>query len=259
MKKITILTFAVAASLITATAQAALLSLYTFDNTGANAVATAPTGTLEGANGLPQYVTGKVGAGALQLDGVDDSMNITTGGFPQPNAWGATSNGLWSGSIAFWIKTTTAAAGDTTAPDIIKLRGGTPSSNDDTSFTVYVNTDNITGTGQVGQMALTVRSSQNHMLTMQLASADNGWRDGSWHQVLYTWNATTGATNTGSGAIYVDGTSKAVTLVNNAMRSSDSFVAYGYPGRIGAARSLAARCSRISRERSTIWPIGTHR
>ena len=90
-------------------AQAGLLSLYSFDNTANNSVATATNGTLM--NGAT-YGTGFIGSAALSLANSGLSSNYqyvdaTTSGFPKASNYGdlPASNGLWTGSTSYWINT----------------------------------------------------------------------------------------------------------------------------------------------------------
>ncbi len=205
MKKSLVFLMAFVVCMGVATAQAELVSHYTFDNTADNAVSGAPNGTL--VNG-PTYVAGYSGS-ALQFDGVNDYVDTTTSGFPNGGS------GLAAGTVDFWMKTTNTSSKQTIIgacnPDITQ------------AFDI----DTIVG----GGLELFLRASDGAFLagTASIASAF----DGGWHQVAVTWNATTGDVGSGSVEMYLDGVKKDVSLYNNDITSASTWSAWENSMRIG--------------------------
>jgi hypothetical protein len=217
----------VAAALGAAPAPAALVSLYTFDCTGDNAVEGAPSGTFDGPNGTyygPQFsvTDGPIRGGkALKFDGTDDSMNLTTEGFPKTSAYGAPSNGLWIGSASFWMKT-----GDNRGQHVIL---GGARLGDNTTFEIVLHE---------GRLRLHVESARSTgpsgLFQVQQEPQAAACCDNNWHHVVFTWNLTTGLAGTGSASLYVDGTSQDITKFNDGITSADTFSSWNWPVRIGA-------------------------
>ena len=203
---------ALSASMTVATARADLVSRYTFDNTAANAVNGAPNGTVHGG---AAYVAGPTsgpvaGTSAVSFDGTGNQyVDCTTGGFP--NA----SNGLWTGSLAFWIKDVNSSV----AQYVINASNTA----DVQDFSLY-----ITATGGLD---LSVRSTDGSDLEKALPTA--AIFDGGWHHVAATWNVTTGTLGTGTMAMYVDGVAQSLTTTYNNFTSAKSFTNWGNPMRIG--------------------------
>ena len=206
---------AVLVGILAGNVSAGLISLYTFDNTTANSVAGAPDAT---AQHSPPYVSGVVGQ-ALSLNGSPQYAETASGaGIPNP------SNGMWTGSTAFWINTTSTAQSG-----VLNCRN---TGTDNTGYFLRINSD---GTNESqGKVGLLLRDSAGNLLSGGLSSENDSWRDGNWHQVVMTWNATTGAANTGSMGIFMDGATQSVTVSGNALTSSSVFNAWSWPMDIGA-------------------------
>lgn len=207
MKKRILFLLASSLCLVTAIAQADLISQFTFDNTAANAVAGAPDGIV---NGAAAYVTGKVGSGALSLAS-GQYVDATTAGFPNSSA------GLSTATVAFWVMTT-----NTSSKQCII---GAAESADATTLDIDTNPG--------GNLELYLRAGNNATLAGNTTAA-GGLFDGTWHHVAVTWNATTGSAGSGSMGIYLDGVPLGTTVTDNAITAGDTFSAWDHPVRIAA-------------------------
>ncbi len=187
-------------------AQAELVSLYTFDGTADNAVAGAPNGTVAGG---AVYVEGKIGTGALSFNGNGQYVNTTTAGLP------VAGNGLQTGSIAMWIKTTNTSGKQAL---MCAANGSTQQSFD---------IDTTAG----GGLTFYLRSIESNQLEAHVSGLSSAF-DGEWHYIAYTWNATTGEAGTGSVSVYLDGVAQSVSIANNAITSSDTWGNWDYPMRL---------------------------
>jgi hypothetical protein len=220
MKEFCLFLTVVAVIMCAATAQAGLISHYTFDNTANNAVSGAPNGTVNG--GAP-YVAGKLG-NALSFDGtksgdpsvVNQYVDITTSGLP------VAGNGLETGTMAMWIKTTDSAAGWQ------KLICASNSGNGQSMDFNTIGTGTISG----GGLEFYLREGNNADLTVRAAAP--AAFDGQWHHVAVTWNATTGESGSGSSTMYLDGNALSTSLLSNSITSSASWSAWQNPMRIAA-------------------------
>lgn len=208
MKKLPVTLAVLFLCLGVATAQADLVSLYTFDNTAANSVSGAPDGTV---NGGAAYVAGKVGTGALSFSS-GQYVDATTNGLPNTNA------GLWTGTVAFWMKTT-----NTTSKQCII--GAANNWGNGTSIDIDTNPG--------GGLELYLRASSDATLGGYTTSAATAF-DGGWHHVAVAWNATTGSAGTGTVSMYLDGVALDTTLTANGITSGDSFGTWDNPVRIAA-------------------------
>jgi hypothetical protein len=209
------------------TARAALVSLYTFDNTADNAVAGEPSGSPEGSEGVyngPQFsgTDGPIAGGkALKFDGTDDSLNLNVDAFPRTSAYGAKSNGIWTGSCSFWMKTADGAG------EHIIL--GAARLGDNTTFEIML---------QDGRLRLHVESAlataTTGLFQVEQAPGPTVCCDDNWHHVVLTWNVTTGPAGTGSASIYVDGAAQNTVKLSDSITSADTFSQWNWPIRIGA-------------------------
>ncbi len=175
-----VLVVAFAAGVGTMTSRAGLLSDYPFDGNASNLVVAAPRGTL--VNG-PVYVAGKIGAGALSFNGVNQYVDITPQGFPNSVA------GMKTGSATFWMKST-AKTGEV-HPVIGSNMPG---------FQMFE--INLLG----DKMNLWCRASAPPG-SYTPTSSTGPFNDGNWHQVTWTWNVLpTGEAGVGgTSAVYLDG------------------------------------------------------
>ncbi len=156
-------------------------------------------------------------------------LNVGSGALPQPTAYGDNSGGMWTGSASLWVKST-ATAGS------VFVRGRNAA--EDTSWLI--------GNGYDGHivdmnyMQLLLRSSENVVLSG--SGYAPGWNNGSWHQVIYTWNATdeTGAAGLGTITFYIDGVASTVANTVSAISSSNTFVAPWDMAVIGAGVNSTA-------------------
>ena len=207
------------------TANADLLSLYTFDNTADNSVATAPNGSLK--NGATYTATGKIGA-ALSLDGVNDYVDLTTAGFP--NVPGASSTpaaggSLWTGSLSFWVNT------KSSANSIGVLGAFNDGSN--SGFAVKLNSRH--NTDQTNNMNIYVRTDGGKgSYSAYLTTPTDAWRDGNWHQITLAWNFNNPISSSDRTQYYLDGVPLATTQGYNSVSNAQTFSSWGNPVRIGA-------------------------
>ncbi|NQU40058.1 MAG: DUF4838 domain-containing protein [Lentisphaerae bacterium] len=212
-----------AAVTVTVMALSALISNYTFDNTTTNAVNGAPNATLS-PSGATYTNASKIGAGAISLDGVNGYVDPSAAALPK----GPT--GPMTGTIAFWINTTM-----TNKAGVLDLES--PSANWSGVF-ISLN-DDLSNQNTVGAIRLDLFTDPSGHWYRTHMQADSTWRDGGWHQVVLTWNATTGTTASGTASAYIDGVSKTVAISPiNSIVSGDTFASswtYRYIGRgIGA-------------------------
>ncbi len=210
MKKVGLLLMGIAVvTLVAATSQAALVSLFTFDSTPNNAVAGAPNGTLVGS---PTYTTGTVGTKAMTFNGAN-YMDVGSAALPQPSLYGDNSGGMWSGSASIWVKST-----DTSMPTIARGRNVA----EDTTWLIGGGYDGGAGVDQ-NYMHLFVRTSENTALGGSGAALD--WNNGAWHMATYTWNVTTGDVGTGTMTFYFDGVAQSINNQFSTASSDNTFVA----------------------------------
>ena len=194
------------------TANADLVSLYTFDNTANNSIATAPDGTLQGGT---SYVSGKIG-NAVSMDGDDGYVDLTTAGLPG-------GNGLWTGSVSFWIKTT--CTGEA------KIVAGFNNTGH-TAFQLAANHKH--NSPETGNWFLWMRADNSGgSFSADMRTPNQVWRDGNWHQVILAWNVTTGSSGTGSAQYYIDGSPVTTDVGYNSINSSKTFSPWIYPLRLG--------------------------
>ncbi len=207
MKKFGMFLIAVAVvALVAATSQAALLSLYTFDNTTNNAVSGAPNGTLVGAAG---YVAGAIGNAVSTGGSGTDRVDIT-GALPAASA-------ITQGTITYWVNTT--VDGDFTPMRLAETNNST------ITTSVLFNS--------AGSSPYMMLRADNGNESFPLASDTATLNDGAWHQITQTWSlgATAGANQ---WSIYVDGVSLAVSSPwDNTLTSGDAFLDWT-GGSIGA-------------------------
>ncbi len=212
MKKFGLLLMVLAiVGLCAASSNAALLSLYTFDGTTNNAVGGAPNGTLAGGATL---TTGVVGSGALDVSGSGDYLDATPNLIPN-----GTSGGVMSGSISLWAY----ANGN---QDGLVYRGRNTAGNDESLLLAF-------SPGIYGAYIVTRDQDGNKFaVTTDSTSATSS---GTWQQLTVTWNATTGAAGTGTGAMYVNGNLVASSQAWGNGQTSDSvFPAAWTMGTIGS-------------------------
>lgn len=142
-----------------------LISHYPFDRSARNHVPGAPDGTF--VNGAAVTNAGhRVGMGCLVLDGTNDYVSVTTDGYPNHT------NGLETGTLAVWLKTTTTAW---SAP------AGTLNQADSTAFLLHIN---FNGTEDASR--LLVRDSNDGTGTQQFDGTLDV-NDGDWHHIAVSW------------------------------------------------------------------------
>ncbi|MDZ7619705.1 MAG: LamG domain-containing protein [Patescibacteria group bacterium] len=189
-------------------------SHYKLDGDLLNSVAGEPDGTAGGTGPL-QFVPGAMGDG-VAFNGTN-RIELTGG---RPNADG----GLRTGSVAFWVNTTTDARADVM---------GNANSGSNTLFRVELNTYNESH--ESGRLYTIVRADEGNELRLSTATADHSWRDGEWHHVAFAWDTTT-ASNFGS--IYIDGVPQGIwgNSYNNIL-PADVFTAWQNPMFLGAGNN----------------------
>jgi hypothetical protein len=194
-------------------AKAELVSLYTFDGTAKNAVGGAPDGWVAG---VGKYVAGKLGK-ALVFDG-STCVDTTPIGLP------TTRGGLQSGSLSFWIATTTSE------PEPVI---GTANTGNGQSFALELNS-NAAGKKALGSFRMFIRAPEDKDGVFFFAvERPSTWRDGNWHQIVITWDLTTGSRGTGTATAFVDGAAEHVTVALNTVASILAFGDWNNPMRIG--------------------------
>jgi hypothetical protein len=192
-------------ALSVATSQAALVSLYTMDNTANNAVGTAPNGSLVGG---ASYAAGVIGA-SVALNGTDAAVDPTSDVLPNV----AAGNTMWTATQSMWVKLTDPEAWY-----------GYP------QFFTYRSADgaNLGLWGEVSSGSATmytkIDSSNDHNFVQSITNT--ALYDGGWHLVTVAYNVTTGLTGTGTGAMWVDGVAQTVSIGANDISSDNAFTAY---------------------------------
>ena len=201
---------------------AELISHYAFDGDATNSVAGAPDGTIVG---NPQFVTGFDGTvnGALQFDGgvdtaADDYVDTTTSGLPNSTA------GLMSGSLAFWIKTSSTAQTRCfgTHNDLVGDGG------DSTALQLSLNWPE--------EDALRLYLRQAGGQRYDISVDETSWRNGEWHHIAFTWDVAA----TGVAAAYVDGVASQNVTLEDGITSGDAFTAFDNSLYIGAHNDRGA-------------------
>lgn len=187
-------------------------------------ISTPPAGTLrEGADagtattGTAVYGQGVDGmaGGALMLDGVDDWLDLTVSGRPNPNTPGSFSYGpgLVSGTVAAWVRTTVSdqpawLLGADNAADERAFRFGY----DGAQLAWHANGDEA-----------------DESFGLVDSTADMSWANGLWHHVAVAWDGFVG-----SATIYVDG-DEVDSINETTMLTSDSNTAgWEFPLALGA-------------------------
>lgn len=199
-----------------------ILSQYPFngDLLNSSTFANAPHGTFrEGATvagsvaGTAQFgrgVDGTVG-GALRLDGIDDWIDVTTGGHPGQQVPGTSSTGpgLVSGTAMAWVRL------DNTVDATPRWLMGN------------VNTAN-TQSYQFGWNGIRLESSAsasvvNNKFTVTDSSAtpNVAWADGEWHHIAASWD---GFLNV--GRVYVDGAQVGSNATGSSLGTGDQQAAW---------------------------------
>ncbi len=190
-----------------------LLSCYPLDG-NANDLVYGINGTLQGS---PSYVAGRVGSGALQLNGTSQFVLLATNAYPNNTAGRAT------GSATFWMKSTSSGSYNAVIGGPNPLAG----------FPFF----EINLQGNTSKMDMWTRTGTTYTYTP--ISAVGAFNNGSWHQVTIAWQATTGAAGTGTSAFYIDGAlnaSGSLSANNNWDSSSAAtMTAWPSPVRIGSA------------------------
>ncbi len=216
-----------------ATSQAALISLYEFEegsgSTTSNSIDSA-TGTL---TNLASFVAGKIGdyaytnnpAGtASSTSGINLSGNTAF----TYDAFGSNAYGFWSGTYSVWLKANDVINDPVKEPTLFmtNYNGGG-------QWYSWINNDTVVSVGD-GEVKTFVRNSSNtYVYNANIGSNDLGiqtgqMQDGSWHLLTCSYTLTTGATSTGTMQYYLDGTQ----LLDSAASNSpvDSTLALGTIG-----------------------------
>ena len=209
--RLSLLAMAITVCVAAATSRAALLSDYPFDTDATNLVDGATSGTL--VNGA-QIVPGKIGTGAVILDGVSQYVDITANGYPNSVA------GMKIGSATFWMKSSVTNSG--LYPVIGSSQPG---------FQIFE--INLLGT----KMSMLNRA---HEPPGSYGPASNKgvFNDGAWHQVTWTWNVTPAgeAGVGGTSAVYLDGVLNATPNPSGTgWIGSNTIAPWNSPLRIGSA------------------------
>ncbi len=204
MKKVKVILAAMAVvALVAASGQAALISQYTMDDTLANNISGAPDGTMSGTSTTETYVTGVIG-NAIDLDGIDQCVDPTTGMLP--------SAGQLVGTVSVWINT----VDDQTATAWVHGRGygGTSST---TTISAFGNVD-----GTRGKWRYYYRANDGSTFIMNTTAGSEAYRDGQWHQLIYTYNIDLESSANSTGVIYFDGVAQTMT-VTQSMTTNETF------------------------------------
>ncbi len=193
------LTAIVVVALSVVASQAATVGLlydYGLDGNANNLAGPAANGTLAGTT-VPTFEAGVIGQ--AMNTGTAGYVDLGTGAYPQaisPYASGST-DGFWTGTVSFWTNS---------------VAGANSGTNWMTGWTAdgFVNTgvfQNWPASGTVGYYALL----GGHTLQIWAAAPTSAIEDENWHLITVSYNLTTGATGTGSGQMWIDGTPQTVT------------------------------------------------
>ncbi len=238
MKRLSLfLTVVAVVALCASASQAALVSLYTFDdavniaaNSAANAVSGAPVATLDnnvGAdNAANNSLGGVVGSGSL--------LFRTTGNSDYAEATNLISTPA-SGTVTFWINST-----DTThTGTIIGAKGADTGTVSKNIFNIGFNEGTASDSAYVANsLRLQLRdgtANESGQFNVAVVPSNTVLNNGSWHQVTMAWQATTGTAGTSSLSTYVDGVFTAATGTNTlGTNHAVTFDAWTFPNYIGA-------------------------
>jgi hypothetical protein len=218
--------FLVVVLMSVATVQAAaLVSHYDFsDGSGTtlhNSVSGAPDGTLSGSS-LPTWSAGPGSLGALDFANPGTPVgwvDCTTGGFPNSTA------GIWSGTWVYWVKTSV------TGGEMVPMGAVNNKLAPDNDFGDVEMNIEPGGMTQLYTRAYGPSPTVDEFILTQTGGTSIA--DGNWHQVAMTYNLTTGAAGTGTGAVYIDGVAQSSTIGTNAISSADVFNPWANPMRLG--------------------------
>lgn len=148
--------------------------------------------------GNPTYGQTGIIIDAIDFDG-DDYFNVGT--------MGSFGSNLEAGfSISFWIKTTSEAN---------TFAFGTFNTGNVLVIDVRLNQNHDLGT-EIGGLALVLRDDDGNKIYGGMTSANQTWRDGSWHHLVFTAD---GDNNTLT--IWIDGNSQGISY--NAQTTPDNF------------------------------------
>jgi hypothetical protein len=213
MKKFGLFLMVVAViALSVATSQAALISLYGFEEgsgtTAANSVSGQQTGTLAGA---ATWGAGMIGDGAYSNPSAADDpvagyLDIAGSSVFACDAFGTNAGAFWTGTWSVWVNPGELPA----TPGLywVTYESGLRFSweQDDTWFKWESVHDG------------------DKYLYRHTGTADwTNIQDGNWHLLTYSYNLTTGASGTGSGTFYLDGSAMATPLDYNRVTSDLAF------------------------------------
>ena len=186
-----------------------LISHYPFDVDGGNQVSGAPDGTLAAGAAITS-ADFQVGPGSLVLDGNNDYVDLSTSGYPN------NSSGLSTGTVALWIKTTSANW-------IVPV--GTLNQTDGTAFLLHLNFNGIEDNAR-----LLVRDKNDGTGTQQFDAALD-INDGLWHHIAVTWGVASQ-----NARMYHDGISSVTTFPYSTKTGTAGalFTPWQFPMIIGA-------------------------
>jgi hypothetical protein len=221
-----------ALSLSTGASAQTILSQYPFNGDLLNSSTfanPAPHGTFrEGATvagsvaGTAQFGRGVDGTagGALRLDGVDDWIDVTTGGHPGQQVPGTSSTGpgLVSGTVMAWVRL------DSTVDASPRWLMGNVNAANTQSYRFGWN-------GARLESSASASASANNKFTVTDSSAmpNVAWADGEWHHIAASWD---GFLNV--GRVYVDGAQVGPNTTGSNLAVGMQQAAWEFPMAIGA-------------------------
>lgn len=222
---------ALALSLQIAASGQTILSQYPLNNNllNSSASASAPHGTFREGTTVAGSIDGEATFGrgvdgtpngALRLDGVDDWIDLTTGGHPgqQVPGTGSTGPGLVSGSVMAWVRV------DQPVGANARWLLGNANAADSQSYRFGWNGTRLESNASGSNSA-------NNKFTVTDASAtpNVAWADGEWHHITATWD---GFLNT--GRVYVDGVQIGPTSTVSTLKTGTPQAAWAFPVALGA-------------------------
>lgn len=199
-----------------------LLNSSTFANPAPHGTFRQGTTVAGSVAGTPTFGRGVDGTanGALRLDGVDDWVDLTTGGHPGQQVPGTASTGpgLVSGAVMAWVRVDTAL--DATSRWLL----GNANAADTQSYRFGWN-----GTRLESNASGSNSEDNKFTVTDSSITPNVAWADGQWHHIAASWDGFLNA-----GRVYVDGIQVGTTSTVSTLKTGTPQMPWALPVALGA-------------------------
>jgi hypothetical protein len=156
--------------------------------------------------------------GALRLDGVDDWIDVTTGGHPGQQVPGTASTGpgLVSGTVMAWVR-------------LDNIVDATPRWLMGNVNTANTQSYRLGWNGTQLESSASASASANNKFTVTDTTMNSAWADGEWRHIAATWD---GFLNV--GRVYVDGAQVGPNTTGSSLAVGMQQAAWQLPMALGA-------------------------